>query len=76
MGISPSLATGRRSTPEWGIDDGHAIRGGLLDPRPISKPAPREIDAAATQGEQRSEISLGKTTGWIHRTALKNTRRA
>ncbi|MGY3870635.1 oxidoreductase [Aeromonas crassostreae] len=54
---------------EWGIDRQLAQRGGLIAP---------EIDAPERQiwllqrKESKVGDGLGKTTGWIHRTVLKN----
>ncbi|QXW30549.1 NADPH-dependent 2,4-dienoyl-CoA reductase [Aeromonas sanarellii] len=56
---------------EWGIDRQLAERGGLIKP---------EIDAPERQiwllqrKESKVGDGLGKTTGWIHRTVLKNRR--
>ncbi|MGL4715897.1 MAG: FAD-dependent oxidoreductase, partial [Aeromonas sp.] len=54
---------------EWGIDKSLGERGGLIPP---------QIDAPERQiwllqrKESKVGDGLGKTTGWIHRTALKN----
>lgn len=54
---------------EWGIDKQLGERGGLITP---------EIDAPERQiwllqrKESKVGDGLGKTTGWIHRTVLKN----
>ncbi|WP_429023882.1 FAD-dependent oxidoreductase [Aeromonas allosaccharophila] len=54
---------------EWGIDKQLGERGGLMTP---------EIDAPERQiwllqrKESKVGDGLGKTTGWIHRTVLKN----
>ena len=52
----------------WGIDDGPASRGGLREPRPgISAREVLLLQRKMTKaGDQ-----LGKTTGWIHRAALR-----
>ncbi|HDN9013896.1 TPA: NADPH-dependent 2,4-dienoyl-CoA reductase [Aeromonas salmonicida] len=56
---------------EWGIDKQLGERGGLITP---------EIDAPERQiwllqrKESKVGDGLGKTTGWIHRTVLKNRR--
>ena len=54
---------------EWGIDTEYAHAGGLKQPK--LEPSEREIyllqRKAASVGS-----SLGKTTGWIHRTGLKH----
>ena len=54
----------------WGIDKSLAGRGGLLvGGAPQSAPT-REIFLLQRKSS-RVGMSLGKTTGWIHRTALK-----
>ncbi|ACR01099.1 crotonase/enoyl-CoA hydratase family protein [Thauera aminoaromatica] len=67
-GISPSLAPAKFYA-EWGIDARYANRGGLT--RPQLETAPREIVLLQRKASKVGE-GLGKTTGWIHRTALKN----
>ena len=53
---------------EWGVGDPGETRGGLRKPAP--EPSPREVYLI-----QRKTTSigrgLGKTTGWVHRAALK-----
>ncbi|GAA3692711.1 NADPH-dependent 2,4-dienoyl-CoA reductase [Terrabacter ginsenosidimutans] len=53
---------------EWGVGEPDASRGGLVEPHP--SPSPREVHLL-----QRKPTSigkgLGKTTGWVHRAALK-----
>jgi 2,4-dienoyl-CoA reductase (NADPH2) len=54
---------------EWGIDRTLVARGGLLPQRPVA--APRLVYLLQrTSGKPGA--TLGKTTGWIHRTALKH----
>jgi 2,4-dienoyl-CoA reductase (NADPH2) len=56
---------------EWGVADPAEVRGGL---RPAQ---PAEPDRAVTLLQRKSGklgASLGKTTGWIHRAALKMKR--
>ncbi|MDX9716454.1 MAG: crotonase/enoyl-CoA hydratase family protein [Thauera sp.] len=67
-GISPSLAPDKFYA-EWGIDAAYAHRGGLT--KPHLETAPREIVLLQRKTSKVGE-GLGKTTGWIHRTALKN----
>ena len=43
-------------------------RGGLLPPRPVT--SPRRVYLLQRKAE-RLGTTLGKTTGWIHRTSLK-----
>src|SRR5690606_19643517 len=67
-GISPSLAPDKFYA-EWGIDAAYVHRGGLT--KPHLETAPREIVLLQRKTSKVGE-GLGKTTGWIHRTALKN----
>ena len=54
---------------EWGIDRSLLTRGGVLPQRPV--PAPRKVYLLQRK-ETKLGITLGKTTGWIHRTALRH----
>ncbi len=54
---------------EWGVDGSHAHRGGLL-PVPLP-PAPARQVYLLQRKTDRMGAGLGKTTGWIHRAALK-----
>jgi 2,4-dienoyl-CoA reductase (NADPH2) len=64
---SPSTDIARWSH-EWGVDRNYAQRGGLAPPAP--EPSPREVwllqRTPGTPGKR-----LNKTTGWVHRAALK-----
>jgi len=53
---------------EWGIDRTLTNRGGLVPPRPV---ASRRRVYLLQRKPGRLGATLGKTTGWIHRTALK-----
>jgi 2,4-dienoyl-CoA reductase (NADPH2) len=53
---------------EWGIDRTMTARGGLRPPRPVT--APRRVYLLQRKAG-RLGMTLGKTTGWIHRTSLK-----
>ena len=53
---------------EWGIDRTMTARGGLVPPRPVA--APRRVYLLQRK-VGRLGTTLGKTTGWIHRTSLK-----
>ena len=54
---------------EWGVDPSYARPGGLLEKRPAHA-ARREVTMCQrTPGPMGR--SLGKTTGWIHRSTLK-----
>ena len=63
----PSLSP-RKFFAEWGVDPTYATAGGVCAPRP--EPAKRHISLLQ---RKKSKVGdrLGKTTGWIHRTALK-----
>ena len=54
---------------EWGIDATRQSRGGLLPAAPA--PSPRVVHLCQRRETKPGE-DLGKTTGWIHRTSLKN----
>ena len=54
---------------EWGIDASRQQRGGLLPAAPA--PSPRQVHLCQRKTTKPGE-DLGKTTGWIHRTSLKN----
>jgi 2,4-dienoyl-CoA reductase (NADPH2) len=54
---------------EWGIDRTLTARGGLLPQKPV--PAPRRVYLLQRK-PGKPGTGLGKTTGWIHRTALKH----
>jgi 2,4-dienoyl-CoA reductase (NADPH2) len=53
---------------EWGVGDPAATRGGLAEPRPA--PSPREVHLLQRKATHIGK-GLGKTTGWVHRAALK-----
>lgn len=52
----------------WGVDKEYRLRGGLGDSR-VERPA-REIHIMQRK-QSKPGVSLGKTTGWIHRLELK-----
>jgi 2,4-dienoyl-CoA reductase (NADPH2) len=66
-GPSPSLDP-KRWMAEWGVDDRFDARGGLIAARP--EPSARQI-WLLQRSPGRPGARLGKTTGWIHRAALK-----
>lgn len=68
-GESPSLDTSA-FMQEWGIVDPGDARGGLSPNGPSPEPSPREI-FLIQRSEGKVGANLGKTTGWIHRAALK-----
>ncbi|VWC88838.1 FAD-dependent oxidoreductase [Burkholderia lata] len=53
---------------EWGVDTSYAHAGGLRRAHP--EPAARQIHLLQRKASKVGD-GLGKTTGWIHRTALK-----
>ncbi|WP_444998531.1 FAD-dependent oxidoreductase [Aliikangiella sp. IMCC44359] len=55
---------------EWGVDLDYGNRGGLLAKTQI-EPSPREVYLLQRK-ETKPGKNLGKTTGWIHRSSLKN----
>jgi 2,4-dienoyl-CoA reductase (NADPH2) len=52
----------------WGIDDACASRGGLREPRPET--TARQV-MLLQRKSTRTGDRLGRTTGWIHRAALR-----
>ncbi len=67
-GTSPSLDAARFFA-EWGVDTTGSARGGL---RPAQLGAiPRKVYLLQRKTSKVGD-GLGKTTGWIHRTSLKN----
>ncbi|WP_374256363.1 FAD-dependent oxidoreductase [Aquabacterium sp.] len=67
-GESPSLNL-EKFNDEWGIDSAYTERGGLKAPH-LPTP-PRQIFLLQRKTSKVGD-GLGKTTGWIHRTSLKN----
>jgi 2,4-dienoyl-CoA reductase (NADPH2) len=67
-GTSPSLDK-VKFFAEWGVDTSYATRGGLT--RAHIEPSPRKIYLLQRKASKVGD-GLGKTTGWIHRTSLKN----
>ncbi len=61
----PSL---ERFNAEWGIDTEYRTAGGLRAPEPVA--SARETSLFQRKAGKPGE-GLGKTTGWIHRTALR-----
>ncbi len=68
-GDSPTLdvAAWRR---EWGVADPAEARAGLAPEGPQPDPAARQVVMFQRKAEKPGK-RLGKTTGWIHRAALK-----
>jgi len=71
-GHSPSLDLGawRR---EWGVGDPASFRGGVAGVKPEPSPPAREVYLLQRK-KTKPGAGLGKTTGWIHRAALKMKR--
>jgi len=67
-GTSPALDA-EKFYAEWGIDTSYAERGGIKAPH-LDTP-PRQIYLLQRKTSKVGD-GLGKTTGWIHRTSLKN----
>lgn len=55
---------------DWGIDANNEVRGGIEGIKPEPEPSPREV-VLMQRKKTKMGASLGKTTGWIHRLALK-----
>ncbi|MDB0061783.1 NADPH-dependent 2,4-dienoyl-CoA reductase [Octadecabacter sp.] len=55
---------------EWGVGDPSDTRGGLRAEGAKSEPAVREVTLLQRKAQKLGK-GLGKTTGWIHRAALK-----
>jgi 2,4-dienoyl-CoA reductase (NADPH2) len=53
---------------EWGVGDPAETRGGLTRPRP--EPSPRQVVLLQRKSSSIGK-GLGKTSGWVHRAALK-----
>jgi 2,4-dienoyl-CoA reductase (NADPH2) len=68
-GVSPSLDI-PEFMHEWGIDMSMRERGGLASGGAKVPHAPREIYLLQRKTTKPGD-GLGKTTGWIHRTALR-----
>jgi 2,4-dienoyl-CoA reductase (NADPH2) len=55
---------------EWGVTDPEAHRSGLAPEGPQPHPSPRDITLLQRKASKHGK-GLGKTTGWIHRAALR-----
>jgi len=67
-GTSPSIDA-QKFYAEWGIDTSYTERGGVKAPH-LDTP-PRQVYLLQRKTSKVGD-GLGKTTGWIHRTSLKN----
>ncbi|WP_419812094.1 FAD-dependent oxidoreductase [Bacterioplanoides sp.] len=56
---------------EWGVDMTLSARGGIEGVQPQPEPAERNVYLLQRKASKVG-AHLGKTTGWIHRTGLKN----
>ena len=65
---APSGRDLERWRSEWGVADPETARGGLVKPRPAK--AARRVTLLQRKAT-RPGAGLAKTTGWIHRAALK-----
>jgi 2,4-dienoyl-CoA reductase (NADPH2) len=63
---SPDLEAWKR---EWGVADPTTVAGALGVPHP--EPSPRKVYLLQRKAGKIG-AGLGKTTGWVHRAALKN----
>jgi 2,4-dienoyl-CoA reductase (NADPH2) len=68
QGDSPTLDT-QRWMHEWGVNNDFSGRGGLAKAAPET---PVRDVWLLQRGEGKLGAKLGKTTGWIHRAALKS----
>jgi 2,4-dienoyl-CoA reductase (NADPH2) len=71
-GHSPSLDV-ERWRREWGVGDPAEARGGVAGVKPRPEPAARQVFLLQRK-KTKPGAGLGKTTGWIHRSALKMKR--
>ena len=55
---------------EWGVGDPEQSRGGLAPEGPRPEPPARQVTLLQRKAERVGK-RLGKTTGWIHRAALR-----
>ena len=53
---------------DWGVDASFSTAGGLQKPRP--EPSPRQVYLVQRK-TSKIGAGLGKTTGWVHRAAVK-----
>jgi len=67
--VDTGVDAAREYFEEWGIDRTLVTRGGVLPQRAVS--APRRVYLLQRKAAKLG-ATLGKTTGWIHRTALRH----
>ena len=70
LGASPNSLSAARSLgrAEWGVGDPALTRGGLTKPQPEA--SPRHVVLLQRKASSIGK-GLGKTSGWVHRAALK-----
>ena len=68
-GVSPALDL-EAWKAEWGVGDPEVQRGGLVEAGPQPEAPARQVTLLQRKTERLGK-RLGKTTGWIHRAALK-----
>jgi len=68
-GTSPTLDLEAWKT-EWGVGDPEVQRGGLVAEGPQPEAPARQVTLLQRKNERLGK-RLGKTTGWIHRAAMK-----
>ena len=68
-GTSPTLDL-ETWKAEWGVGDPEEQRGGLAAEGPLPEAPARQVTLLQRKNERLGK-RLGKTTGWIHRAALK-----
>jgi 2,4-dienoyl-CoA reductase (NADPH2) len=68
-GTSPTEDIGLWRT-EWGVTDPAETRGGLAPSGPQPEPPARQVTLLQRKAERPGK-RLGKTTGWVHRAALR-----
>lgn len=66
-GTSPSLDV-EKFNKEWGVDVDYTGRGAWAKPQP--EPSPRQVTMLQRKTSKMG-ADLGKTSGWVHRAALK-----
>ncbi len=69
VGVSPTVDL-EAWKAEWGVGDPSDTPGGLAPTGPIPEAPAREVTLLQRKATKHG-IGLGKTTGWIHRAALK-----
>jgi 2,4-dienoyl-CoA reductase (NADPH2) len=55
----------------WGIDLTVSARGGVAGVQRVKEPSPRQV-YLLQRSDSKLGANLGKTTGWIHRTQMKD----